>query len=82
MKFQSTRGQAAIVDGVDALINGLAPDGGLYVPLVFPTIDFDWEKLQDENYLQIGQLILSTFFDEFSNNEITDFLRSIGLSGF
>lgn len=76
MKFQSTRGQAAIVDGVDALINGLAPDGGLYVPLVFPTIDFDWEKLQDENYLQIGQLILSTFFDEFSNDEITDFLKS------
>lgn len=32
MKYVSTRGQAEAVDSLQALLNGLAPDGGLYVP--------------------------------------------------
>ena len=32
MKFVSTRGQAPVVDFKTALFDGLAPDGGLYVP--------------------------------------------------
>ncbi|KGO32321.1 hypothetical protein Q757_01725 [Oenococcus alcoholitolerans] len=45
MDFQSSRGQAPVVDGLQAVINGLAPDGGLYVPVNFPTMTFDWDKL-------------------------------------
>ena len=36
MKFQSTRGAAAPVSFDEALIGGLAPDGGLYVPTSWP----------------------------------------------
>lgn len=32
MKYVSTRGQAPAVSSLQALLNGLAPDGGLYVP--------------------------------------------------
>ena len=39
MKFVSTRGQAPAT-GIDAaLVAGLAPDGGLYVPAQFPQVD-------------------------------------------
>ena len=36
MMFQSTRGAAAPVSFDEALIGGLAPDGGLYVPISWP----------------------------------------------
>ncbi|HTV50271.1 MAG TPA: threonine synthase [Steroidobacteraceae bacterium] len=36
MQFQSTRGRAATVGFAEALAQGLAPDGGLYLPLEWP----------------------------------------------
>lgn len=38
MKFVSTRGQAAPASIDDALVAGLAPDGGLFVPETIPTL--------------------------------------------
>src|SRR4051812_26812472 len=37
MRFISTRGQASAVGFTDAVLGGLAPDGGLYVPQEWPT---------------------------------------------
>jgi len=38
MRYVSTRGQAPSVGFVDAVLGGLAPDGGLYVPQAWPQI--------------------------------------------
>lgn len=38
MRYVSTRGGAAPVSFVDALLGGLAPDGGLYVPEAWPRL--------------------------------------------
>ena len=38
MKFVSTRGQADSVSFTEAFAQGLAPDGGLYLPQEFPDI--------------------------------------------
>ena len=38
MRYLSTRGQAPTVDFTDALLNGLAPDGGLYLPESIPQL--------------------------------------------
>ncbi|HEY2480665.1 MAG TPA: threonine synthase [Caulobacteraceae bacterium] len=38
MRFISTRGRAPEVGFTDALLAGLAPDGGLYAPTTWPTI--------------------------------------------
>ena len=38
MKFVSTRGQADSVSFSEAVSQGLAPDGGLYLPKDFPDI--------------------------------------------
>lgn len=37
MRYVSTRGHAATVSFLDAVLAGLAPDGGLYVPETWPT---------------------------------------------
>lgn len=36
MRYISTRGQAPAVSLLDAVLNGMAPDGGLYVPEIWP----------------------------------------------
>jgi threonine synthase len=38
MQFRSTRGAPERVDFSTALLRGLAPDGGLYVPLEWPRV--------------------------------------------
>lgn len=41
MRYVSTRGQAPVVDFADALLAGLARDGGLYVPESWPALAAD-----------------------------------------
>ena len=41
MRYISTRGQAAAFSFKEALLAGLASDGGLYVPAAWPKLSFD-----------------------------------------
>ena len=40
MRFVSTRGEAPPLSFSEAILEGLAPDGGLYVPERWPEIEF------------------------------------------
>ena len=41
MNYHSTRSSFELVDSARAVLNGLAPDGGLYVPASLPTLDVE-----------------------------------------
>ena len=41
MLYHSTRSEAHFVDSAEAVLEGLAPDGGLYMPERIPA--FDWQ---------------------------------------
>lgn len=41
MEYLSTRGEAPVAGFLDVLLNGLAPDGGLYVPREWPQLGSD-----------------------------------------
>ncbi len=41
MLYHSTRNNEFIVDSAQAVLSGLAPDGGLYVPSALPALDVD-----------------------------------------
>ena len=41
MLYHSTRNKEITVDSAQAVLNGLAPDGGLYVPASLPSIDVE-----------------------------------------
>jgi threonine synthase len=61
MRYVSTRGGAAPVALSAAIQNGIAPDGGLYVPEALPTLnvaDFDGARTLPE----IGARFLAPFF--------------------
>lgn len=60
MKFLSTRGSSAPLSFSDALQQGLAPDGGLYVPEAWPAFNLgDFEGA--ESLAQVGEILLAPF---------------------
>ncbi len=68
MKYRSTRGSAA-VSASAAIVKGLAPDGGLYVPEEFPVIP-NVETLIPLSYRERAKLILSSFLTDFTKEEV------------
>jgi len=60
MQFRSTRGAVERVDFSTALLRGLAPDGGLYVPLEWPRFSLaDFEGAT--SLAQVGERLLAPF---------------------
>jgi threonine synthase len=60
MKYLSTRRRAAVTDLSTALLAGLAPDGGLYVPVELPTRKA--EDFSEGNLAQVSTELLAPFF--------------------
>jgi len=65
--YVSTRGNAAPRRFSDILLEGLAPDGGLYVPEELPRLDLD--ALRKASYCEIAKAILSRFMDDVDGLE-------------
>lgn len=62
MKYQSTRDpKNKQLSFSDILLEGLAPDGGLYVPIEYPDLSTDLELLRPLNYCELATKILSLF---------------------
>ena len=67
MLYHSTRSTTPTVDSSEAVLQGLAADGGLYMPESIPT--FDWRKcLQGDTYAMATQ-ILSALLPDIPNME-------------
>ena len=62
MDYVSTRGEAPPRRFSEILLEGLAPDGGLYVPERFPEIDLS--SLRGRSYPDLALAILSRFMDD------------------
>lgn len=64
MKFISTRGEATPLGFCDAILTGLAPDGGLYVPETFPQITTDEiAGYANRPYADVAFDVISRFVD-------------------
>jgi threonine synthase len=73
----STRGQSAPVSLKDAVIAGLAPDGGLYVPEHLPRLSGEWWQRQRGRPFQdvAVALALEVAADEFDPAELEAIVR-------
>jgi len=64
MKYISTRGQAPVLGFTDTLMSGLARDGGLYLPEIFPQFSpAVLRALRGKPYAQIAKTVLWPFVD-------------------
>ena len=72
MKFTSTRSTLA-VDSLPAILRGLAPDGGLFVPSTAPAATVgDWSTLADAERAALG-----AFFDDVPETVREDAIRNL-----
>ena len=69
-KYISTRGGTERVSGATAIIKGLASNKGLFVPTEIPKLPLSIEEMVGKNYKEVAFIILKSFFDDFSDDEL------------
>ena len=62
MRYHSTRNESVFVDSAQAVLEGLAPDGGLYMPEGLPA--FDWQECLKGSSIQMSTRILSALLPD------------------
>ncbi len=65
MKYQSTRNRALTASPAAAVLRGIAPDGGLYMPEAIPVLD--WQSLLKEDTLTLSARILSALLPDYED---------------
>lgn len=68
--YKSTRGQEQHVTASEAILRGLAKDGGLFVPEQMPTLGVSWEKLKDMSYQETAFTVMKPFLSDFTDEEL------------
>lgn len=69
--YRSTRGKdTEAVSASQAILQGLSPDGGLYVPTALPKVDFSLDELPQLGYQELAYRILKLFFNDFTESEL------------
>ena len=75
MRYLSTRGQAP-VSAAQAVLAGLSPDGGLYVPEQIPAAPAAWSDPGTAyTYPELAVEVLSLYFPEFGAEELKAMCR-------
>ena len=74
--YQSTRDANNTVTASQAILQGLATDGGLFTPISYPQVELDFTKLKDASYQEVAKLILSAFLDDFTDQELDDCINN------
>lgn len=70
MKYFSTRNPKIIRTPAEAILEGLAPDGGLFMPAELDALVFPLADLPNMSVADISVAVLSRLFDDFSEAEL------------
>lgn len=70
--YKSTRGDGTLITASQAVLQGLAPDGGLYVPDAIPELGVELSALAEMDYKQIAYLVMSKFLSDYTEEELKD----------
>ena len=65
MIYNSTRDKSLTADGLQAVLEGLAPDGGLYIPSGIGEGHFDWQECIRKDFTGMAEMLLRHFFPEY-----------------
>ena len=76
MRYLSTRNKTLRFSAAEAITQGLARDGGLFVPEILPRLTTNSIKsMCDMSYQQRAVYVMSPFLDEFSASEIGNYVN-------
>lgn len=68
--YKSTRSKEGTLKASEAILKGLADDGGLFVPLEIPKLDVSIEALSKMTYQQVAYEVMKLYFTDFTEEEL------------
>ncbi len=70
MMYQSTRSNEEKVTASQAILKGLAEDGGLFVPDEIPALDMELDRLAELSYKETAYEVMKLFLSDFTKEEL------------
>ena len=74
--YKSTRGGQSGVRASQAILQGLAGDGGLFVPETIPALTLPLEVLSGMSYQETAYEVMKLFFTDFTEEELKHCIMS------
>ena len=75
MDYRSTRNENLRATAAEAILQGLAPDGGLYSMDSLSGLNFDWRAVLDCDTLTTAREVLTALLPDFSREEMEAMLH-------
>ncbi len=70
LTYQSTRGGECGLTASQAILKGLADDGGLFMPTYIPKLDKSIEELAEMSYQETAYEVMKLFLTDFTEEEL------------
>lgn len=68
--YKSTRNAEKTVTASEAILKGLADDGGLFVPVSIPKLDVSLAELKEMTYQETAYAVMKQFLTDFTEDEL------------
>ena len=75
LMYKSTRNNEERVTASEAILKGLANDGGLYAPEQIPSLQVSLEDLTKMSYQEIAYAVMKEFLTDFTEEELKDCIQ-------
>ena len=70
LMYKSTRNNEETATASQAILKGLAENGGLFVPERIPKLGLSLEELAEMSYQELAYEIMRLYFTDFSEDEL------------
>lgn len=74
--YKSTRNAETTVTASQAILKGLAEDGGLFVPVTIPKLDVTMDELKEMDYQQTAYAVMKQFLTDFTEEELKNCINN------
>ena len=75
LQYKSTRNPSVEVTASQAILKGLADDGGLFVPEKIPALALSLEELKGLSYQETAFAVMKEFLTDFTEEELKECIR-------
>ncbi len=75
IRYKSTRNSDSTVTASEAILKGLAEDGGLFVPEQIPKLSVSVDELRGMSYQETAYTVMKEFLTDFTEEELRGCIR-------
>lgn len=75
LMYNSTRSTKETVTASQAILKGLADDGGLFVPEAIPALDKSIEELSEMSYQEVAYEVMKLYITDFTEEELKNCIK-------